>query len=177
LITKESQVLKNTGLYAAMIAAFVPLTACVTDGQGHVVMDPNVSATISAAFVPPPPPAPVPVVAEVYEPMPYDAAVVVVADRDVVFVGGSTYIWVTGPDGIRHRQFYAHGDHRADVFHRRDELRAVMARHDGHLPDHAIGPQHSAGVAHGPIAARGPNVTPAHPAPQSKSTPAEKQKT
>jgi hypothetical protein len=33
---------------------------------------------------------------------------------------------------------YARGDHRHQVFAHRDEPRKVMARHDGHLPDHAI---------------------------------------
>jgi hypothetical protein len=84
--------------------------------------------------------------------MPYDSSIAVVSDRDVVFVGGSTYIWVTGPDGRRHRQLYAHGDHRADVFHRRDELHHVMTRHDGRLPDHAIAPH----VAGGPQQGHGP---------------------
>jgi hypothetical protein len=172
----------------ASVAASISLTGCVTNGQGQLVMDPNVSASIAAVMVPPPPP---PVVAEVYEPMPYDANIAVVADRDVVFVGGNTYIWVRGPDGVRHRQLYAHGDHRADVFHRRDELHNVMARHDGHLPDHALGPQHMAGPAHGPmpaggahgpgvgqtaVAARGPNMAPARPAPQPKPQEKDKKK-
>ncbi|MBN3856943.1 hypothetical protein G3N59_26545 [Paraburkholderia sp. Ac-20340] len=142
----------------------------------------------------PPPPEPV----EVYEPMPYDANVAVVADRDVVFVGGTTYIWVTGPDGIRHRQFYAHGDHRADVFHRRDELHNVMARHDGRLPDHAVRPagnmadhmggpsrggageSHSVARATGPqpaaMASHGPGPSQPHPAAQQHASEKEKKK-
>lgn len=174
--------------------ASIALTGCVTDPQGNLVLAPNVGATISAVLTPAPQPE-----VEVYEPMPYDANVAVVADRDVVFVGGTTYIWVTGPDGIRHRQFYAHGDHRADVFHRRDELHNVMARHEGRLPDHAMrpapmgGPSHMAGQPHGApgapgapvvahatgqqsavMASHGPNVPPPHPA--APSRPAEKEK-
>jgi hypothetical protein len=186
----------TTAIVSMSSIASIALTGCVTDPQGNLVMAPNVAATISAVMTPAPQPE-----AEVYEPMPYDANVAVVADRDVVFVGGTTYIWVTGPDGIRHRQFYAHGDHRADVFHRRDELHNVMARHDGRLPDHAMrsapmgGPAHMAGqpqqhggpgapgapvVAHamGPqsaaMASHGPNMTSPHPA--APSRPAEKEK-
>jgi hypothetical protein len=62
------------------------------------------------------------VVDEVYQPMPNDIYISTVVDHDVVFIGGNTYIWVVGPDGARHRQFYTHGDHREDVFRRRDEL-------------------------------------------------------
>jgi hypothetical protein len=70
----------------------------------------------------------------VYVPQPYDAYVSVALDRDVVFVGGSTYIWITGPDGHRHRHYYGRGDLRGEVLHRRAELRVVMAHNEGHLP-------------------------------------------
>jgi hypothetical protein len=104
----------------------------------------KVNAVIGALNPPPPPPPPpLMVVEEAYQPMPTDVYVSTVVDADVVIVGGNTYIWVVGPDGARHRRFYAHGDHREDVFHRRDDLHRVMMNHDGHLPDHAI-------LAHGP---------------------------
>lgn len=93
---------------------------------------------IPVAYQPVPPPSMVvtqPVVAETeYVAAPNDVYISTMVDRDVVFVGGATYIWFVGPDGMRHRHFYGHGDLRSDVFHRRDELRIVMAHHEGHLP-------------------------------------------
>jgi hypothetical protein len=141
-------ILKITFVSAAC-AAFV--TGCVTNDQGQLVVDPNqVNAVVAALSPPPPPPPPATlIVEEAYQPMPNDVYISAVADRDVVIFGGDTYIWVVGPDGLRHRHFYAHGDHRADVLHRRDELHHVMMSHGGHLPDHAI-------------AARGPGI-PGHP--------------
>jgi hypothetical protein len=183
--------MKTIKLCWTTLAASLVLGGCVTDPQGNLVLDPNVSASFTAAMAP----SPQPEVDEVaYEPMPYDANIAVVSDRDVVFVGGSTYIWVNGPDGIRHRQLYAHGDHRADVFHRREELHNVIARHEGRLPDHAIRPQAFASqprrapaaegsfVGRGPgaqpaaVATRGPNTAPARPAPQSRTSEKEKKK-
>ncbi|MBB3004195.1 hypothetical protein FHX57_006574 [Paraburkholderia tropica] len=138
--------MKITTTRCAAFAVFSLLAGCVTNPQGQLVVDPNVGAAIQSVLAPPPAPV---VVEDYYAPMPYDASIAVVADSDVVFIGGSTYIWIIGPDGRRHRQFYAHGDHRADVFHRRDELHNVMAHHEGHLPDHATGNPHmAAGAAH-----------------------------
>jgi hypothetical protein len=128
------------------------ITGCATNDQGQLVIDPNKVNEVLAGALAPPPPPPV-VVEEAYQPMPNDIYVSAVADQDVVFIGGETYIWVVGPDGIRRRRFYAHGDHRADVFHRRDELHRVMVNHAGHLPDHAI-------AAHGPMGHPG---EPGHP--------------
>jgi len=103
------------------------VSGCVTDAR--VAAGPVHATAVVAA---PPPPA---VIAQpVYVPQPYDAYVSVVLDRDVVYVGGSTYIWVVGPDGHRHRHYYGRGDLRGEVLHRRGELRAVMAHNDGHLP-------------------------------------------
>jgi hypothetical protein len=148
---------KTLRISLASIACATVLAGCATNDQGVLVIDPNkVNEVISGALNPPPPPPPPPVVIEeAYEPMPNDIYISTVVDRDVVFIGGSTYIWVVGPDGVRHRQFYAHGDHRQDVFHRRDELHRVIMNHGGHLPDHAI-------AAHGPDGRPG---GPGHPAP------------
>ncbi|WP_239483111.1 hypothetical protein [Paraburkholderia sp. C35] len=121
---------------------------------------------ISGALTPPPPPPPV-VVEDAYQPLPTDNFVAVVAERDVTIVGGDTYIWVVGPDGQRHRHFYAHGDHRAEVFHRQEELHRVMANHGGHLPDHPV-------VAHPPLGHPGgpsPTVAAAHGAPKPGAGP------
>jgi hypothetical protein len=135
----------------ASIACAAVVAGCATNEQGQLVVDPNkVNEVLAGALSPPPPPPPV-VVEEAYQPMPNDIYISGVVDHDVVFVGGETYIWVVGPDGLRHRQFYAHGDHRADVFRRRDELHRVMANHGGHLPDHAI-------VAHGPAGHSAPGA-------------------
>ncbi|MGF6378286.1 hypothetical protein [Paraburkholderia atlantica] len=114
--------LKNiTKALLASAACATFLAGCVTSGQGQLVSAPN---------------RPTEVTVTAYQPLPTDVYVANVVDRDVVFVGGDTYIWVVGRDGVRQRQFYAHGDRRAEVFHRREELHRVMASHDGHLPGH-----------------------------------------
>lgn len=146
----------SKALFASLACASF-LAGCATNEQGQLVIDPNrVNAAIAGALAPPPPPV---VVEEAYQPMPTDVYIANVAERDVFISGGDTYIWVVGPDGARHRHFYAHGDHRADVFHRREELHRVMANHDGHLPDHAIAghPQMGGpGLHGGPEGHRGP---------------------
>jgi hypothetical protein len=151
-------------------------SGCATNEQGQLVIDPNkVNEVLAGALSPPPPPPPPMVVEEVYQPMPNDIYVSTVVDRDVVFVGGSTYIWVVGSNGVRHRQFYTHGDHREDVFRRRDELHKVMISHAGRLPDHAIGghgpTEHPGGPGHPKAAAPNhpmPGAVPVHAAVQDK---------
>ena len=157
--------IKVLGVSAVVFAA--ALSGCATNDQGALVIDPNkVNEIISNALTPQQPqpvavvaPAPV-VVEEEYAPVPTDAYVAMAADRDVVIVGGDTYVWVVGSNGRRERHFYAHGDRRDDVFRRREELHTVMAHHDGHLPDHAIGGGHGPEMAHG-----GPLAHGAPPAP------------
>lgn len=118
------------------------ISGCVTDAR--VAAGPVRATAVVAA---PPPPPPVVIAQPVYVPQPYDAYVSVALDRDVVYVGGSTYIWITGPDGHRHRRYYGRGDLRGEVLHRRGELRAVMAHNDGHLPmQHAREPDRHARV-------------------------------
>lgn len=140
---------KNHNLKIALaFAGTLSLAGCVVPGP--------------VAYQPVPPPPMVvtqPVVTETeYIPAPNDVYISSVVDRDVVFVGGVTYIWFVGPDGVRHRHYYGRGDLRADVFHRREELRIVMAHHEGHLPmpghDHPF-PGH--GVGHPPM---GPHPEP-----------------
>jgi hypothetical protein len=131
----------NVLLASAACASF--LAGCVTSGQGQLVSAPNRATQVTVTA---------------YQPLPTDVYVANVVDRDVVFVGGDTYIWVVGRDGVRHRQFYAHGDHRTEVFHRREELHRVMASHGGHLPEYPVGGEHPGG-AHPPLgrpAAPGP---------------------
>lgn len=159
----------------ASVTCAMFLAGCATNEQGQLVVDPNKVNEVLAGALSPPPPPPV-VVEEAYQPMPNDIYVSTVVDKDVVFAGGNTYIWVVGPDGVRRRRLYAHGDHREDVFRRRDELHKTMVSHGGHLPDHAI-------AAHGP--ADHPHaMVPNHPMPgarpvahavaQSKPAPAVK---
>jgi hypothetical protein len=88
-----------------------------------------------------------PVVRETYVPAQYDVYIAAVSDRDVMYVNGSTYIWFTGSDGRRHRQFYAHGDRRQDVYRRRAHLHEVMVHHNGHLPDRYARDEHRREVA------------------------------
>jgi hypothetical protein len=110
------------------LAASLLVSGCVTSPR--VATAPARPTAVVAA--PPPPP---PVVAQpVYVPQPYDAYVCVVLDRDVVYAGGNTYIWITGPDGRRQRRYYGRGDLRGEVLHRRAELRVVMAHNEGRLP-------------------------------------------
>ena len=146
------------GIQLAGLACAVMLTGCATNEQGQLVVDPDkFNAVIVAAVTPTPQPVIVaaPVVEEAYVPAPTDIYIAAATDHDVVFVGGDTYIWMVDADGHRHRHFYGHGDRRQDVFHRRDDLHSVMARHDGHLPDHPVGGHALAerpGVNHPPVA-------------------------
>lgn len=145
---------------AVVLAA--ALTGCATNDQGALVIDPNKVNEIITNALTPQQPQPVAVVATApvvveddYAPVPTDAYVAMAADRDVVIVGGDTYVWVVGANGKRERHFFAHGDHRDDVFRRREELHTVMAHHDGHLPDHAIGGGHGPEGMHGAPMAHG----------------------
>ncbi|WP_233849200.1 hypothetical protein [Paraburkholderia sp. HD33-4] len=126
----------NALLASAACATF--LAGCVSSGQGQLVTTPNRPTEVSVTA---------------YQPLPTDVYVVNVVDRDVVIVGGDTYLWVVGQDGVRHRQFYAHGDHRAEVFRRREELHRVMASHDGHLPERPGGAHPPLGHPGGPAPA------------------------
>jgi hypothetical protein len=161
------------------IACATFFAGCATNEQGQLVVDPNkVNAVLAGVLLPPPPPPPPVVVEEVYQPMPNDIYISNVVDGDIVFFGGSTYIWVVGPDGVRHRHFYAHGDHRQDIFRRRDELHKVMMNHGGHLPDHAIAAHGPAGrpgePSHPGAVAQNRAMPAAHAAIQGRSAPAAK---
>ncbi len=133
----------------AAVAAFATLAGCVTSEQQIAAAParPRPQPAVVAVQAPPPPPPAVVVRAPapaqpVYVSAPSDVYIAGVVDRDVVFVGGSTYLWVVGPDGKRHRHFYARGDRRAEVFRRREHLRVEMARRGGHPPVHAVVPPH-----------------------------------
>ncbi|WP_233451550.1 hypothetical protein [Paraburkholderia caribensis] len=131
----------------AAVAAFATLAGCVTSEQqiSAAPARPRPQPAVVAVQAPPPPPPAVvvraPAAAQpVYVSAPSDVYIAGVVDRDVVFVGGSTYLWVVGPDGKRHRHFYARGDRRAEVFRRREHLRVEMAHRGGHPPVHAAMP-------------------------------------
>ncbi|MEP9324331.1 hypothetical protein PPMP20_14470 [Paraburkholderia phymatum] len=127
----------------AAFAAFAALPGCVTSEQQIAAAPARPRPTVVATQPPPPPAAvvvraPAPAPQPVYVAAPSDVYIAHVADRDVVFVGGNTYLWVVGPDGRRQPHFYAHGDRRAEVLRRREHLRVEMARRHGHPPVHAL---------------------------------------
>jgi len=133
----------------AALAAFAALAGCVTSEQQISAAPTRPRPQPAVVAVQPPPPPPPAVIVRtpappppVYVSAPSDVYIAGVVDRDVVFVGGSTYLWVVGPDGQRHRHFYARGDRRAEVFRRREHLRAEMAHRGGHPPVHAAMPPH-----------------------------------
>ncbi|WP_091996647.1 hypothetical protein [Paraburkholderia lycopersici] len=113
--------------FAFALLGTLLVAGCVTNAR--VAAGPVRATTVVAA-----PPPPVVIAQPAYVPQPYDAYVSVALDRDVVYAGGSTYIWITGPDGHRHRHYYGRGDLRGEVRHRRAELHVVMAHNEGHLP-------------------------------------------
>src|ERR1700737_4601319 len=81
--------LKTSKLLLASLTCAAGLSGCITNDQGQLAIDPNVSRMIATALTPPPQPSPeVPVDEETYEPMPSDAYVATVTDQDVVIVGG-----------------------------------------------------------------------------------------
>jgi hypothetical protein len=77
--------------------------------------------------------APQPVVE--YSPAPFDVYITNAQPADVIYLHGDTFIWAVDGDGRRYQRFYAHGDRRAEVFSRRDELQRVSARNGGRLPN------------------------------------------
>ena len=126
----KSRALPSAFALIGTLAGTLLISGCISSPR--VATAPARPTTVVAA--PPPPPQPVAVAQPVYVPQPYDAYVAVVPDRDVVYAGGSTYIWITGPDGHRQRRYYGRGDLRGEILHRRAELRVVMAHNEGHLP-------------------------------------------
>jgi len=137
LNTKKPSV--HFATFTAILAIGGALSGCVTSEQ-QISAAPTRPRPTVVAVQPPPPPPPAVIVRPAppqtaYVAAPSDIYIAGVLDRDVVFVGGNTYLWVVGTDKKRHRQFYAHGDRRAEVFRRREHLRAEMAhRHEEHRP-------------------------------------------
>ncbi|MGF6772368.1 hypothetical protein P3T18_004856 [Paraburkholderia sp. GAS199] len=135
--------MNNTRLAASLagaIAAFY-LGGCTTTGTAQVNARPAVypqRTTTVVTSAPPPRPVVVarPVVVEEVMPETNDIYISGAANADIVFINGSTYIWAMGPDGHRHRHFYAHGDRRREVFLRRENLRSVAAHRPAHAPVH-----------------------------------------
>jgi hypothetical protein len=119
---------KRLALPIAGIACALSLGGCVTTGEGRVAAQPvRTTAVVAAPMRPGAPVAPPhPIVREELMPERNDVYIAAATDHDVVYLGGDTYIWVTDADGRRRRHFYAHGDRRREVFHRRDNLRSTM---------------------------------------------------
>lgn len=161
LITEHRLKYNNLAILVTGLACAATLAACTSTPPAQAARGPRVNVVATATVAPPPPP---PVVVEpAYVPAPNDIYIAAVVDRDVVFVDGSTYVWYLGIDGRRHRHFYARGDHRQEIFHRRDTLRVVMAHHGGHLPSRPTG--HSHGPVQHPVSHPAPVVTHNHPKP------------
>jgi len=70
-----------------------------------------------------------------YSPAPFDVYITNAQPADVIYLHGDTFIWAVDGNGRRYQRFYAHGDRRAEVLGRRDELQRVRARNGGHLPN------------------------------------------
>jgi hypothetical protein len=154
------------GKIALVLGGAITVAGCANNA--HVVATaPSAPATATVAVAGPSPAVAPPMVVPAYSPAPYDAYISVAVDADVVFVGGSTYVWYVGPDGRRHRQFYGHGDRRAEVFRRREALRAVMAHNHGLLPRGPVAASHRAVArtahhAHAPLAQHAHAPVPQH---------------
>jgi hypothetical protein len=155
-----------TGVIAAL-----SVSACVTTArtQANTRPAPYPQRSVAVVAVPVAPRTTVatrPVVVEELVPETNDAYISAAVNADIVFVGGSTYIWAIGPDGHRHRHFYGHGDRRREVFARRDNLRSVTVHRTGHPPANYANRDaarrredaHRQQLAHG-----GPPHGPAHP--------------
>jgi hypothetical protein len=169
--------LKHTRLaisIAGITTAFC-FSGCVTSGPRQVAVQPSPHTAQCNAVVSNPPASRPPIVArpalvEQVVPEPNDIYISAAANSDVVFVGGSTYIWVTGPDGQRHRHFYGHGDRRVEIFRRRENLRSVAAPRPRHpATTHFAAREHGreANDAHHPPQLR-VKATPAHGQPPQR---------
>lgn len=124
----------------AAAASVFWLAGCVNSTPPRVVAQPapQPARPVVVVAAPPAQPAPPvvvvrPAVQEQVVSEPNDIYVAAALDSDIVFAGGNTYIWITGPDGHRHRHLYGHGDRRQEIFRRRDNLHSVMA-HRGAPP-------------------------------------------
>jgi hypothetical protein len=118
--------------FVASAACALGLAGCVTTPPRATTQPAPVAAPAPRAVVVAASPAPVavvrPAVQEQIVAGPNDVYISAALDTDIVFEGGSTFIWFVGPDGHRHRHFYGHGDHRQEIFRRRDNLRSVAHR-------------------------------------------------
>jgi hypothetical protein len=120
-----------------LLASAMGLCSCLGfagSAQAQIIFRPPVVVLPQPVIVAPQPVYIAPGPSVEYVATPFDPFIVNVAPADVVFFNGDTYIWAVDDHGHRYRRFYAHGDHRAEVFHRRDELHHVMERNGGRLP-------------------------------------------
>jgi len=142
------RVLPITGIACALM-----LGGCVTTAPGPVATQPAHTGVVMAAPAPASPPvaAPQPVVHEELIPERNDIYIAAANDRDIVFVGGNTYIWIAEAGGRRRRLFYGHGDRRQEIFRRRENLRSAMVSpHGGHAVAHYAHDDHRRSEPHHP---------------------------
>jgi len=99
-----------------------------TQAEAGVFVQPTVVIGVPGVVIAPPP------VVE-YSPAPFDVYITNAQPTDVIYLHGDTFIWAVDGNGRRYQRFYAHGDRRAEVLSRRDELQRVSARNGGHLPN------------------------------------------
>ena len=118
------------------------LGGCMTNDQGQTVMDPDKVSKFVSAVLTPPPPAKGDDGAnpddQGYAPAPNDQAVADATQSDIVVQNGNTYVMATDAAGHRRAVFYGHGDVRAQVIARHEQLRQVMADNGNKLPTRAI---------------------------------------
>jgi hypothetical protein len=129
--TTTPNLTSRLGAGTAALAALMSLAACV---QVPCAGDPTQPCFAAAPMPMYAQPAPEP-----YPPMPDDMYLATVVDSDVVLIGGDTYVWYVGSDGMRHRRFYAHGDRRQNIFRRRAELHNTMMHNGGRPGDARMG--------------------------------------
>jgi hypothetical protein len=124
---------KKSSLAFPLASAALFAALQVAPAQAQIVVQPSVVVSVPGVVIA------TPFVA--YAPNPFDVYITNAQPADVLYVHGDTFIWSVDGNGRRYQQFYAHGDHRADVFSRRDELHRVMARNGGRLPSHEAAPR------------------------------------
>lgn len=124
--------MKTSGLTLPLASVALFAAMQMSSAQAQIVIQPNVVIAVPGVVVA------LPFVA--YVPNPYDVYITNAQPADVVYIHGDTFIWSIDGNGRRYQKFYAHGDRRAEVFSRQEELHRVMARNNGHLPSHESAP-------------------------------------